>query len=230
MEVNLKAKPREQTGKGPARRARSGGEVPGVLYGRGLEPTPLIVDARDMDKALGTEAGANVLINLQLDGKTKHFTMLREVQRNPIRGDVLHVDFVRIERDVKIQAEVPVHLVGEARGVKEGGVIEHHLWEIKIEALPGDVPPSIEVNISRIGIGEHLRVADIDAPPGTEILTSAEEITVSVVEPQVIQLPEDVAAEEAAAAEAEAAAAEGEVPAAEGEAPPAAEGESSSDE
>lgn len=223
MEVTLKAQARSATGKGPARQARFAGNVPAVVYGKGLEPMPLIVDGKDMLKALGTEAGLNVLINLQLDSKTEHFTMLREVQKHPVRGNLLHVDFVKIDRDVKIQADVPVHLVGESRGVKEGGVVEHHLWELKIEALPADVPPSFEVDISEVGIGEHLRVSEVRAPSGVDILTAGEEIVVSVVEPQVIQLPEEAAAEEAAAAEA-AAAAEGGEPA---EGAPAAEGEAS---
>lgn len=208
MEVTLKVKSRSESGKGPARRARSGGQIPAVLYGRGLDPVPLVVEAREMLKALGTEAGLNVLINLQLD-KSKHFTMLREVQRHPVKGNVLHVDFVKIERDVKIQADVPIHLAGESRGVKQGGVVEHHLWELKVQALPTEVPPAIEVDISALGIGDHLRVSQLAELRGVEVLTPVEEIIVSVVEPQVIQLPEEIAAEEAAAAEAEAAAAEG---------------------
>lgn len=215
MEITLKVKPRDEKGKGPARRARAAGNVPAVLYGKGMESVALSVDTIQMQKALATESGLNVLINLNLDSKTKYLTMLREVQRSPVRGDLLHIDFLKIERDVKIQAEVPVHIVGESHGVKEGGVVEHHLWEIKVEALPGDVPPSIEVDITALGIDEHLRVSDIATPPRTEILTPTDEIIVSVVEPQVIQIEEP----EAVPAEGE------ELP--EGEAPPegAPEGE-----
>jgi large subunit ribosomal protein L25 len=224
MEITLKVKPREEKGKGPARRARSAGQVPGVLYGRGLDPVPVYVEDRELHRVLTTEAGLNVLINLRLDSKTEFLTMLREVQRSPLRGDLLHVDFVKIDRDIKIEAEVPIHLIGESRGVKEGGVVEHHLWELKVEALPGDVPPHVEVNIARLGLNEHLRVSDLAEMPGVEILSPEEEIVVSVVEPQVIQLPEEIAAEEAAAEAA--AAAEGEE-GAEGE---AAEGEAASEE
>lgn len=222
MEVNLKVKPRTVSGKGPARRARSSGSVPGVLYGKGLDAVPLTVDVRELTKALTTESGMNVLINLQLDSKTKYLTMLREVQRHPIRGTLFHVDFLKIDRDVKIHADVPIHLVGESRGVKEGGVLEHHLWELRVQALPAEVPPTIEVDTTELGVGDHLRVSNISVPSGVEILTSLEEIIVSVVEPQVMRLPE----EEAAAAEAEAAAAE--AAAAEGEeaAPEAGEQES----
>jgi large subunit ribosomal protein L25 len=219
VEITLKVQPRSDTGKGAARRARASGQVPGVLYGRQLDPVPVYVEGKELQRVLATEAGLNVLINLQLDSKTKYLTMLREIQRNPIRGDLIHADFVKIDRDVKIQAEVPVHLSGESKGVKEGGVVEHHLWELKVEALPSDVPPAIEVDIGPLGINDHVRVSDLPALKNVEILTPIEEIIVSVVEPQVIQMPEEIAAEEAAAAEAaaaEEAAAEGE----EGEAAP----------
>lgn len=226
MEITLEAKPRSETGKGAARRTRRDGLVPAVIYGAKVEATPLVVDAREMAQALATEAGFNILINLKLDSNTTHFTMLREVQSDPIRGNLLHIDFVAIDRDVKLEADIPVHLVGEARGVKEGGVIEHHLWEIEVKALPGDVPPSFEVDISHLGIDDHIKVGELSPPEGVEVLTPPEEIIASVVEPQVIELPEDIEAAEAeAAAEA---AEEGEVP--EGEEAPEAKAEGEGDE
>lgn len=208
MEITLKAQPRSERGKGAARRARASARIPGILYGPAIEPVALVVDVRDMHQALQTEAGHNVLINLRLDSKTKYLTMLREVQRDPIRGDLIHVDFVNVARDVKIHAGVPVQLVGESRGLKEGGVVEHHLWEIAIQALPTEVPRAFEVDISRLGIGDHVRVAEIRVPAGVDLLTDPDEIIAAVVEPQVLRLPEEeAAAEAAAAAEAEAAAA-----------------------
>ncbi|MGH2704347.1 MAG: 50S ribosomal protein L25 [Actinomycetota bacterium] len=207
MEVTITAQARTETGKGAARRARARGSVPAVLYGPSVAAIPLLVDAREIGQVLHTEAGANVLINLRVDG-AGYLTMLREIQRNPVRGDLIHIDFVNIARDVKVHADVPVHLVGESHGVKAGGVTEHHLWELKINALPGDVPPNIEVDLGPLGIGEHIRVADIVPPPGVEILTHADEIVVSVVEPQILELPEEVPAAEAEEAAAEAAEAE----------------------
>lgn len=194
MEVTLPARSRSLKGKGPARRARAEGLVPAVLYGRGLEAVPLAVDAKAVHAALHTEAGANVLVNLQLDGK-RFLAVPREIQRHPIRGTLLHVDFVNVARDVEITADVPVHLVGDAHGVKMGGLIEHHLWEVKVEALPSKIPSAIEVDISTLDIGQHLRVEDLQAPPGVQILTASEDFVASVVEPQVAQ----PAAEEAEA-------------------------------
>jgi large subunit ribosomal protein L25 len=176
------------------------GRVPAILYGRGIEPTPLAVDGKELGHVLHTEAGANVLVNLVVEGGRRYLTMVREVQRHPVRGNLLHVDFVNTARDVKTHADVPVSLVGDSRGVREGGVLEHHLWELRVEALPTDIPPALEVDISSLGIGEHLRVEDVPPPPGIEILTPAEEIIVSIVEPQAVRAAEELAPEEAVGA------------------------------
>jgi large subunit ribosomal protein L25 len=218
----LKASIRESNGKGAARRLRAEGKIPGVVYGHGMDPVAIAIDGRELFHTLHTEAGSNVLIELRV-GEDEHLTMPREIQRDHVRGQFIHVDFLAVRRDEKITVDVPVELVGESHGVKEGGVVEHHLWELKVEALPTDVPPAIEVDITPLGIGDHVRVSDLTTMKNVEILTPVEEIIVSVVEPQVIQLPEDIAAEEAAAAEAEAAAEAGE------EAPEGEEGEAPSE-
>ncbi len=184
MEVTLRAEPRSTTGKGSARQARRAGRVPAILYGRGIVPTPLAVDSKQIGHALHTEAGANVLVNLEVEGGRRYLTMVREVQRHPVRGHLLHVDFVNTARDVKTHAEVPLQITGESRGVREGGVIEHHLWELRVEALPTDIPSSLEADISHLAIGDHLRVADVTPPAGVDIVSEPDEIILSVVEPQ----------------------------------------------
>ncbi|MGH2663885.1 MAG: 50S ribosomal protein L25/general stress protein Ctc [Actinomycetota bacterium] len=218
-EVTLKAQPRDDVGKGAARRARAAGRVPAVLYGPEMEPHRLSVDARELWHALHTDAGINVLINLTLDGES-YLTMPREVQRDIVRGTLLHVDLLRIRKDVAIQVDVPVHLVGDSVGVKEGGVVEHHLWELKVECLPTQVPESVEADIAQLSIGDSLHVSDLRVPQHITILTPPEETLVSVVPPPILEVPEAEVPEEEAAE-----AAEGEVP--EGEAPegatPAAE-------
>jgi large subunit ribosomal protein L25 len=222
MEVTLNAEPRDSVGKGAARKIRAEGRVPAVLYGPEVQPLRLSVDGRDLWHALHTDAGMNVLIDLQLDGQ-EYLTLPREVQRDIVRGTLLHVDFLRIRKDVAIQVDVPIHLVGESHGVKEGGVVEHHLWEVKVECLPTDVPESIEADVAALGIGDSLHVSDLKPPDKCTILTPPEETIVSVVPPPVLELPEEAPAEEVA--EGEEAVAEGEAP--EGEAPEgeAAEGE-----
>jgi large subunit ribosomal protein L25 len=211
MEVTLEVQPRTEKGKGPARRARAAGKVPAVFYGPAAAPQPLYVDARQMSQALHTVAGANVLINLKLDGKS-HLAVPREIQRHPIRGTLIHIDFVNVARDVKIHADVPVHLIGESHGVKEGGQLDQHAHTLSVEALPAEVPTAIEVDISGLGIGDSLIVADVKAPAGVEILTSSEDLVVAVHTETVLEVPEvEEEAEEvegAPEAEAEAAATE----------------------
>jgi large subunit ribosomal protein L25 len=213
-EYELKAEKRDQAGKGAARKIRATGRVPAVLYGPQLDPMRLTVDSRELWHALHTDAGTNVLISLAVDGDT-FLTMPREVQRDIVRGTLLHVDFLRIRRDVAIQVDVPIHLTGEAAGVTEGGVIEHHLWELRIECLPASVPESIDADVTNLNIGDSLHVSDLRIPQHLTVLTPKDETIVSVVPPPVLEVPEEAVPEEELP--------EGEVP--EGaEAPEGAEG------
>jgi large subunit ribosomal protein L25 len=200
MEQKLEAQTRADTGKGAARRLRAGGRVPAVLYGHGMDPVSLSVDSRELFHVLHTDSGTNVLIDLKVDSEN-HLALAREIQRDHIRGEFVHVDFLAIRRDEKISVEVPIRLVGESRGVKEGGVVEHHLWDLKIECLPGDVPEAIEADIGDLGIGDGLRVSDLNVPDSADVQTGPDESVVSIVVPQVLQVEEEVAPEEAAEGE-----------------------------
>ena len=206
MEVTLQAEARSATGKGPAGRARAAGKVPAVLYGSNQEPTSLFVDAKQMLHALHTEAGYNVLINLKLDSDTL-LTIPREIQKHPVKGTLIHVDFVKVERNVKIEATVPIHITGESRGVKEGGQLDQHIHEIRIEALPAEVPPAIELDITSIGIGDQVRVSDLQTPAGVEVLTDKDDIILAVIEPMTMKTDIETEEAEAAVAADEAAAA-----------------------
>lgn len=209
MEITLDVKPRTELGKGPTRRYRAAGMVPAVFYGPSVEPVALLVDGKQMSQALHTEAGGNVLITLEVDGHSR-LTVPREVQRHPIRGTILHVDFVNVARDQKIAAHVPVHVVGESRGVKEGGVLDQHMHELQVEAVPTDIPAHIEVDITNLGIGDSIHVGDIKAPSGVEILSPGEEMVAAVIEARITEVEEAEAAEEALEPGEEAAAAESE--------------------
>jgi large subunit ribosomal protein L25 len=218
MELKLKAERREESGKGAARKLRAAGRVPAVLYGHGVGPMAVSVDAKDLFHVLHGSAGTNVLVDLQVDG-AQHLSLPREIQRDHVRGRYVHVDFLAVRRDETVTVSVPVRVVGESPGVKAGGVIEHHLWELQVECLPGDVPDGIEADVSNLQVGDSLRVADLLPPQGVSVLTPLEESVVAVVIPQVRVVEEVEAAaeegEEAAAEEGEAAAAE-EPPAEEG--------------
>lgn len=201
MERKLKAEPRDGTGKGAARKLRAAGRIPAVVYGHGIDPMHVTVDAKDLFHVLHTDAGMNVLVDLRVDSDHM-LAMPREIQRDHIRGTFIHIDFLRIARDEKITVEVPIHLIGESHGVKEGGVVEHHLWNVQVECLPQDVPSSIDADISALGIGDSLKVAELSTPANSVILTSPEETVVAVVPPQIQKALEELEAEEAAAAEA----------------------------
>jgi large subunit ribosomal protein L25 len=204
----LKAEPREGAGKGVARKLRAAGRVPAVLYGHGKDTRWLSVDARDLFHLLHGAAGGNVLIDLVVDGE-KTMAMAREIQRDHVRGQYLHVDFLEVRRDEKVTVDVPVHLVGESAGVKAGGVLEHHLWELKIECLPQDLPDAIEADISALNVNDSLHVSDIVVPEVCTVLTPLEEIVASVVPPQAREVEEVEGVEgEAAAEEGEGATAE----------------------
>jgi large subunit ribosomal protein L25 len=219
-EYKLAAEPREPKGKGAARRARAAGRVPAVLYGHGMTPEHLTVDAREFGFALRTEAGSNVLLELHVGGG-RHLALAKAVQRHPLRGDFIHVDFLAVRRGEKVTVNVPVHLVGEAPGVREGGVADQDLYQVEVEAEVTNVPEAVQADISGMQIGDVLRVADLQVPDGATILGDPEAGVVSVVPPAAEPVEEPEAAEGEAAERAEAAA-EG---AAEGGGEPTGEGE-----
>jgi large subunit ribosomal protein L25 len=204
----LKAETRDGAGKGVARKLRASGRVPGVLYGHGKQAQALSVDAKDLFHLLHGSAGGNVLIDVVIDGK-KTMAMPREVQRDHVRGQYLHVDFLEVRRDEKVTVDVPIHLVGESAGVKAGGVLEHHLWDLHVECLPQDLPEAIDADISGLDVNDSLRVADLTVPDTVTVLTSVEETIASVVPPQAREVEEaegvegEVAAEEAEGATAD---------------------------
>jgi large subunit ribosomal protein L25 len=217
MEQKLVAEKREGTGKGVARKLRAAGRVPAVLYGQGLEPVSLSVDSRELIHVFHTGAGTNVLVDLVVDGDA-HLAMAREIQRDHIKGRFVHVDFLAVSRDQTITIDVPVRVVGESAGVKAGGVLEHHLWEVQVECLPTDVPEAIQADVTALEIGSSLRVSDLAAPEGATILTNPEDLVVAVQQPQArIELEEEAAAE---AAEGEAEGVEGAAEESEGSAEP----------
>lgn len=214
MELKLNAERRQGTGKGVARKLRARGRVPAILYGHGVEPTPIAVDAKDLFHVLHTSAGANVLIDLQVDG-TGHLALAREVQRDHIKGEYVHVDFFAVRRDEEVRVTVPVRIVGEAPGVKQGGLLEHHLWEVQLQSRVDRVPEAIDADVSDLGIGDALKVGDLRIPEGASLLTDPEDTVVSVVTPQVLEVVEAEAAEAEEAEAAEGAEAPAEEPTAE---------------
>lgn len=198
METKLTAERREGRGTGVARKLRAAGRIPAVLYGHDTDATPLSVDAHDMFRVLHTSAGANVLVDLNVGG-TEHLVLPREIQRNHIKDTIVHVDFLVVSRTETIQVNVEIVDVGEAPGVKQGGVVDHHLREVVVESFPQDVPEHLEADISGLDLGDVLHVSDLVAPKGVTILTNPEETVLAVIVPAVLRTEADltIAGEEA---------------------------------
>jgi large subunit ribosomal protein L25 len=211
-DATLIAERRPAAGKGPAGRIRREGLVPAVVYGLGADNVSVSVSQRELVHILSGGSGMNTLITLNIDG-TEELAIARQLQRHPVKGNVIHVDFVRVRADQTIQAEIPVHLTGEAEGAVRGGILEQLVHTLTVEAKPSDFPPSIEYDVAAMEIGSQVYVRDLVAPPGVTVLQSGDDLVAQISAPRVAEAEEG--------AEGEVAAVEG-VPA-EGAAAPAAE-------
>jgi large subunit ribosomal protein L25 len=213
-EIALKAETGRRTGTRESGRLRAAGRIPAVIYGHGTAPVPVTVDGRQLRAALTTDAGLNALLAVDVAGET-HLTLAREIQRHPVRNTVIHVDFQIVRRDEVVSAEVPITLVGEAHNVAvNDGVVEHQLFSLTVQATPGRIPNIIEVDISRMAIGDAIRVGDLSLPEGVTTEVDPEDTVVvaqgSAVAAEMEAIEEAEEAEAAAeeAAEGEAAAGE----------------------
>jgi len=207
-EIVLEAESGRVTGSAVSRRLRAQGKVPAVMYGAGVEPTAVTVEWRELRLALTTDKGLNAVISLKVDGE-KHPTIVKDLQRHPVRRDVLHVDFLVVERDKPVQAEVPIVLEGEPEKVlQERGVVAQELHALTIHAKPAAIPGHLAIDISELEIGDTLTVADLVLPAG---VTTDVDLEQAVVSAQVTR--EAVEAEAVEGAEGE----EGEGEGAEGE-------------
>ncbi len=165
-EITLAAETGRATGKRPAGRLRAQGKVPGVLYGHGMAPVTLAVDRRELRHVLTGSAGVNAVVQLQVDGST-HPTVVKELQRDPVRRNVTHVDFIVVRMDEEITVDVPVVLEGEPKQVlSEGGFIEHSMATLAVVTTPRDIPDHITVDISGLAVGDVVRVSDLALPSG----------------------------------------------------------------
>jgi large subunit ribosomal protein L25 len=200
-EVTLVAEVGRPTGKSASRKARREGKVPAIVYGLGSDPEPVAVPGRELQHILSGPTGANTLINLDMGGH-KELVLARQLQRHPVRHILLHVDLIRVSRDVAVTAEVPLHMVGEPAGVRDGGLLEQSIFTLSIEAKPGDLPAALEVDVSALGIGDQLIVADLNLPRGVETTQEPSELVAQVTQPRGLALPEEIEAAEAAEAEA----------------------------
>ncbi len=219
----LVAAPRAEFGSRSSRRLRSGGLVPGVVYGGGADARPFQVSERDVRSVL---AGGQALFDLELDGSKAVPVVVKEQQLHPVRGHLRHIDLQEVKLDEEIQAEVAIELEGTegAPGVKEGGVLEHVTREITVEALPAEIPERLVADVSEMEIGDTLQLSSLPVPEGVRFVADEpEEVTIATLSPPRVEEEPEPAVEE----EAELVGEEGEAPAVEEEGGEEAEGEES---
>ncbi|HEU4993196.1 MAG TPA: 50S ribosomal protein L25/general stress protein Ctc [Gemmatimonadaceae bacterium] len=203
--ASLGANPRKETGKGVARKLRAQGQVPGVIYGHGREPQALTVNAREFERLAERVRITSTVIELALDGKTAR-TLVRELQRDPIRRSVIHIDFQELVAGEKVVVSVPLRFVGTADGVKNsGGILEEVIHQLHVRCDPANIPDHIDVDVTPLTIGHGLHVSDLKLPEGVET-TDDPETTVATVSAPVVEEEVAPAAAEGALAAPEAAA------------------------
>ena len=182
LDVNSRA----AGGSREVRRLRRSGRVPGVLYGGGGGPVSFDADARELRLAL---ASSGAVLDLSVDGGKASPVVLKETQRDPVRGETVHIDLLRVRLDQAIHAIVPIELTGteDAPGVKEGGVLEQITREANVEALPTAIPESLVHDVSEMQIGDHVGLADLALPEGVTLLDDLEETVVATLSPPRLQ-------------------------------------------
>jgi large subunit ribosomal protein L25 len=223
--VKLQVQERERRGSADSRRLRRQGFIPGVLYGSGKQPHAISVPERELRRVLTGDGGLHAILDVVLEGqKTTHASILKDYQQDPIRGHISHVDLQEVRLDQPIQASVTVQLIGEPAGAKEGGVLSQVQREIRVEALPMEVPEHIDLDVSALAIGDSLRLADLAPIEGVTYLDDPEEtVLASVGLPTRVEEPEEVVAEGEELPEGEVPPEEQAEGAAEGAAEPAAD-------
>jgi large subunit ribosomal protein L25 len=201
-EIQLVAETGRPEGSRASRRLRRAGRIPAVVYGHGIDPIPVSVDAKELRVALNGEAGSRALLDLRV-GPQRHLAVARQLERHPVRHTVTHVDFQVVSRDEIISADVPIVLVGEATAVSRGdGSVAQELLTLNVKARPSDLPPHIELDISELEIGMAVRVSDLQLPKGVETDIDPEHPVVVGQPPHAVVLEEAPSAEEGEAGEA----------------------------
>src|SRR5262245_13709947 len=200
--VPLNAAPRSLGRRAGAKKLRTNGRIPAVIYGRQAKPQNLEVDAKEMENLIHHSISENLLVDLAVkdDGRSKRLALVQEVQHHPLSGKILHVDFHEVAENEKVIVKVPVETTGEAAGVKTGGgVLEHVLFKISVRALPKDLPEIITVDVSHLNIGQAIHLGEITAPAGVEIIGDKKVPVIAVAPPRTEEEEHAEAAPAAAA-------------------------------
>ena len=187
METNLKATVREHSGSAQSRRTRGEGSIPTEVYGLVMKPVSVEIDSREFTNALKTEAGSNVIFNLEI-GKDKYTALAREIQKHVYRNEFLHVDFIQVDLSQTVDADVQINFNGTPMGVKEeGGIVQTVNSTITITALPTNIPTSLDLDISELNVGDNLAAADVALPEGVELANDEDDsILITITIPRAV--------------------------------------------
>ena len=184
--VSLSANSRDSKGKGAARTLRSQGQIPAVIYGHGRDPLPLALNARDLDKLLSHIQAESTVIEVTVGGHTAK-TLIREIQRHPIKRQILHVDFQALVAGEKVTVSIPIVLIGIPEGVRlEGGVLDQTLREIEIEVDPSNIPDHVEYDVTNMVIGDSVHISDLKVPEGVEVQDDPETSVAVLAAPRAV--------------------------------------------
>jgi large subunit ribosomal protein L25 len=197
-QANLEAQTRLETGKNKIKKVRRSGFIPAVIYTKGEENIILKLNASSFSRVLSTKAGLNVIINLFWNENEKTISksvITQEIQRNALTDKIIHVDFHGITLTDELETKIPIAFIGEAPGIKNGGIVIHGLREVEIKCLPTDIPSHIEIDISSLELGKNIHVSDLITPPKISILTAGDEIIASCVAPKIEEEKAEVTAE-----------------------------------
>ena len=204
-EVTLVAESGRTIGSRSSGRLRGEGRIPAVVYGHGISPLSISIDRKDLRHALHTDAGHNAVINLEV-GSDKHLTIVKDMQRHPVRNEVVHVDFLVVNRNEIVTVDVPINLEGESKAVHDAnGTIDQQLFTLSVNSTPGNIPNEISIDVSGLDIGDSIRVADLQLPSGVTTDVDPEEavviaqVTRATIEAEELEAEAEAAAEEAAA-------------------------------
>jgi large subunit ribosomal protein L25 len=204
-EVTLEVSRREGVGKGVAKKLRAAGKVPGVVYGGHRDPVAIEVDRKAITDLISkSDHGVRSIFLLKLAGTdSQRHAMIKDMQIDPIKGKLDHIDFVRVVMDEVVRVTIPVHLNGTPAGVKEGGIVDWQVRELHVECLPGNIPDTIEVEVGELGLHEYIRISDLKLPDGVKVLDDEERVVAGVTHAKAEPVAEEAAAVDAAATPAE---------------------------
>ncbi len=200
-QTTLKAAPRLRSGSGKLKQMRREGWLPSVVYGKGVDAENIKVDAKTFSNLIAHSTSDNILINLDVEGEGTRSVFLKTIQHDPLTGHALHVDFLAVNDKTEITAHIPVHLVGESKGVKGGGILEQYAHTLEIVCFPKDLPEMLEKDISGLDVGDSLHIGELELPAGVKA-THADDVVVAHIGKPASLVSEEASGTEAVAAPA----------------------------